>query len=88
MRVMAALNMYPLETYTEAQSILQVNETKWVRASRSGILRLYVELGQKVTKKQLLGVISDAFGEQNTTVNAPCAGIIIGSLQKSSGKSR
>ncbi|MGB3510283.1 MAG: succinylglutamate desuccinylase/aspartoacylase family protein [Microcoleaceae cyanobacterium] len=81
MRVMAALNMYPTETYTEAQPILQVNETRWVRASRSGILRLYVELGQKVTKKQVLGVISDAFGETNTTVNAPCEGLIVGSLQ-------
>lgn len=81
LRVMAALKMYPLETYTEAQPMIQVNETKWVRASRSGILRLYVELGQKVNKKQLLGVISDAFGEKNTTVNAPCAGMVIGSLQ-------
>ena len=81
MRVMAALNMYPLETYTEAQPIHQVNQTKWVRASRSGILRLYVELGQEVTKKQVLGIISDAFGEHNTTINAPCTGIVIGSLQ-------
>lgn len=81
LRVMAALKMYPLETYTERQSILQVTETKWVRAPGSGILRLYVELGQKVTKKQVLGVISDAFGEKNTTVNAPCAGMVIGSLQ-------
>ena len=81
MRVMASLNMYPLEMYLEPQPVLQVNETKWVRAARSGILRLYVELGQKVIKKQLLGVISDAFGEKNTTVNAPCTGVVIGSLQ-------
>ncbi|MEM1167675.1 MAG: succinylglutamate desuccinylase/aspartoacylase family protein [Cyanobacteria bacterium P01_H01_bin.35] len=81
MRVMASLNMYPLEIYPEPQPVLEVNQTKWVRAARGGILRLYVKLGQKVTKKQLLGVISDAFGEQNTTVNAPCAGMVIGSLQ-------
>ena len=81
MRVMASLNMYPLETYLEPRPVLEVNQTKWVRAARSGILRLYVELGQKVIKKQLLGVISDAFGEKNTTVNAPCAGMVIGSLQ-------
>ncbi|MDJ0553814.1 MAG: M14 family metallopeptidase [Microcoleaceae cyanobacterium MO_207.B10] len=81
LRVMAALKMYPLETYIEMQPVVQVNETRWVRASRSGILRLYVELGQKVTKKQVLGVISDAFGETNTTVNAPCGGMVIGSLQ-------
>ncbi len=81
MRVMASLNMYPLEMYLEPKPVLEVNETKWVRASRSGILRLYVELGQKVIKKQLLGVISDAFGEKNTTVNAPCTGMVIGSLQ-------
>ncbi|NEQ39476.1 MAG: succinylglutamate desuccinylase/aspartoacylase family protein [Okeania sp. SIO3I5] len=81
MRVMASLNMYPREIYPEPQPVLEVNQTKWVRSARGGILRLYVELGQKVMKKQLLGVISDAFGEQNTTVNAPCAGMVIGSLQ-------
>lgn len=81
LRVMATLKMYPLDTYTEVEPILSAKETKWVRASRSGILRLYVELGQKITKKQVLGVISDAFGEKNTTVNSTFTGIVIGCLQ-------
>ncbi|NES70002.1 MAG: succinylglutamate desuccinylase/aspartoacylase family protein [Okeania sp. SIO2D1] len=81
MQVMGALNMYQQETYIDPQPTVQTYETKWVRASCSGILRLSVKLGQKVTKKQVLGIISDAFGEKNTTVNASCAGIVIGSLQ-------
>ncbi|NEP90285.1 MAG: hypothetical protein F6K18_27560 [Okeania sp. SIO2C2] len=64
MQVMGALNMYQQETYIDPQPTVQVYETKWVRASNSGILRLYVKLGQKVTKKQVLGIISDAFGEK------------------------
>ncbi|NEP06502.1 MAG: hypothetical protein F6K25_30350 [Okeania sp. SIO2G4] len=54
MQVMGALNMYQQETYIDPQPTVQVYETKWVRASNSGILRLYVKLGQKVIKKQVL----------------------------------
>lgn len=79
LRVMAALNMYPATLSTPPPPLV-VTETKWVRASRSGILRLNVGLGEQVTAKQLLGTISDAFGEEKTTVRASGDGLVISVL--------
>ncbi|WP_084202489.1 succinylglutamate desuccinylase/aspartoacylase family protein [Rubidibacter lacunae] len=56
----------------------EVFQTKWVRAARSGILRLGVRLGDRVEKRQVLGVIADAFGATAATVRAPIAGLAIG----------
>jgi uncharacterized protein len=60
----------PASTLTE-QSV-------WIRARRGGILRLYVELGQRVAQREKVGVIADAFGENKVTVTAPIHGIVIG----------
>ncbi len=51
--------------------------SSWVRAPDSGILRPMVALGSKVVKNNLLGVISDPFGERETQVLSPHEGIVI-----------
>lgn len=53
-------------------------ETKWVRASQSGILHLQIELGQTVNKRQKIGYIADALGDTNKRVQSPCDGMVIG----------
>ena len=50
----------------------------WVRAGRSGILRVTVPLGARVRKGEVIGVISDPLGQQELEVCATAAGIIIG----------
>ncbi len=60
---------------------LPIRETQWVRASHSGILRMEVELGQTVKPRQVLGFISDAFGEQRFKVTARFEGIVMGCTQ-------
>ncbi len=50
----------------------------WVRASKSGILRSVKSLGGKVEKGELMGIISDPFGEEEENVVASAEGIIIG----------
>jgi predicted deacylase len=50
----------------------------WVRAPVSGILRAQAGLGDAVKKGQVLGVIGDPFGEQETPVTAPASGVVIG----------
>jgi predicted deacylase len=52
--------------------------TRWVRAGRSGICRLDVELGQHVKKGQQMGRIGDALGDSTARLRARCDGIIIG----------
>ncbi|KAI9134422.1 succinylglutamate desuccinylase/aspartoacylase family protein [Acaryochloris sp. CCMEE 5410] len=82
LQVMAALEMLPLTTPTSNTPTTQMyRSTKWVRASRSGILHLQIELGQTVIQRQKLGYIADAFGDTNRRIQAPCGGIIIGYTQ-------
>jgi uncharacterized protein len=54
------------------------SSTTWIRAPESGIFRTLVSLGSRVKKGQLLGVVASPFGDQEVTVNSPCAGIVIG----------
>ncbi|OUD16165.1 succinylglutamate desuccinylase/aspartoacylase family protein [Thioflexithrix psekupsensis] len=50
----------------------------WVRAPHGGILRTEIELGKWVKKGDLLGIISDPFGQEEIDVIASRNGIIIG----------
>ncbi|NJM67693.1 MAG: succinylglutamate desuccinylase/aspartoacylase family protein [Acaryochloris sp. RU_4_1] len=82
LKVMTALDMLNRPSYqTLDTSPLEFKETKWVRASRSGILHLQTELGEGIHKRQKLGYITDAFGEKTNTIKAPCAGRVIGYTQ-------
>jgi predicted deacylase len=53
-------------------------ETRWVRAARGGMLRLEVELGDRVERRQVLGSFSDIYGRRNLAIRAPFAGMVIG----------
>jgi hypothetical protein len=79
LRVMNLLEMISFSSKNEPT--LEVQKTRWIRASRSGILRLGIKLGERVEKKQDLGIISDAFGQENVRVRASTAGIVIGHTQ-------
>ena len=57
---------------------LVAKSSSWMRAPQSGILRTMVKLGDKVIKKQVLGVVSDPFGESEEPVVSTADGIIIG----------
>lgn len=47
----------------------------------SGIFHLQVRLGQIAEKHELLGFITDTFGDVNVKVRSPHAGIVIGHTQ-------
>jgi predicted deacylase len=81
MRVMACLEMYPYNSSVLGQDSLEVRQTKWVRASRGGVFHLGVNLGEKVEKRQSLGLITDAFGEDKVKVRSPIRGLVIGHIQ-------
>ena len=76
-RVLKALGM--LDRAEPGPSAAAVcRESRWVRASRSGICRLDAELGDVVKKGQSLGVISDAFGDHRIAVKARVDGVVVG----------
>jgi predicted deacylase len=80
-RVMATLEMYENPFFSSQTNSIEVRETKWVRAPISGIFHLQVKLGQTVEKRELLGFITDTFGDTNVKVRSPQAGIVIGHTQ-------
>lgn len=81
LRVMSSLDMISCEVPSPVSEPVTVTKTKWVRTPTSGILHTDIILGQRVVKKQILGFVSDAFGEKATKVTAPADGIVIGSTQ-------
>ena len=44
--------------------------SRWIRASKSGVLRMNVDLGDIVEERQILGTILDAFGKRLGTVRS------------------
>ena len=50
-----------------ATTVPESRSSRWVRASKSGIVRLDVEIGDMVEAKQELGSIIDAFGKRLST---------------------
>ncbi|MGB3199672.1 MAG: succinylglutamate desuccinylase/aspartoacylase family protein [Nodosilinea sp.] len=76
-RVMAYLNMVaPLDA--APPHTLEAQQTRWVRASRSGIWHRAIALGETVQQRQPLGFISDTFGDKPVQVRSPLAGLVIG----------
>lgn len=50
----------------------------WVRAPESGIFRASTKLGNQVASGDVLGVIGDPFGDEQTEVRSAADGIVIG----------
>ena len=76
LRVLTAAGMgewdvAPGETPIESRS------TRWVRATRSGIADLDVDLGQAVEKGERLGAVGDVVGGRPTRVKATISGHVI-----------
>ncbi len=61
-------------------SVMCTNSS-WVRAPSGGLLRTLRTIGDLVSEGELLGLISDPFGEVETEVLAREAGIVIGRTQ-------
>jgi hypothetical protein len=78
LRVMECLGMSQFPSLPSPNNSVEIRQSKWIRASRGGIFHLEVNLGEEVPKKQPLGFITDAFGEDKSLVRASVRGIVIG----------
>lgn len=54
------------------------DQTGWVRAPESGILRTFVPLGDKVVKGQTIAMVADPLGTAESAILAPYNGVVIG----------
>lgn len=81
-RVMREIGMLPRLKKPRVRKSALAMGSRWVRASSGGVFRAEAELGDRVQKKDLLGMISDPFGAEETPVRAPVKGLIIGRLER------
>lgn len=79
-RVMRYLGMLPASRKKRPSPVepLVARNTLWVRAPQSGILRSLVGLGALVTRKEVIGWVSDPLGKHEQAVQASVSGIVIG----------
>ncbi|MBL8066152.1 MAG: succinylglutamate desuccinylase/aspartoacylase family protein, partial [Chthonomonadaceae bacterium] len=52
----------------------------WLRTKRGGVFHPAVELGDKVSEGETLGVVMDIYGRKRAKVTAPRRGMVIGVL--------
>lgn len=77
LRVLRHLGMIDRAPQATSPSV-HVDSTHWVRASRSGIVRLDVELGDEVRKGIKIGEVTEILGGGRKRIRASNAGIVIG----------
>lgn len=76
-RVMQHLGMRTSASET-ARSSQIIRRSSWVRARAAGLFRAAVQSGEVVRKNQMLGIITDPFGEFEVPIKARSAGYVIG----------
>jgi len=77
--VMRKLDMLPAKRghRRETQPVIATSST-WVRAPESGILTAATDLGARLSKGDVAGVISDPFGHEESEVRSHVTGVVIG----------
>lgn len=59
------------------KAVIFINESRWIRASYSGMFKASIDVGSKVKKGQVIGNITDPYGKFNHFVKTSNAGYII-----------
>ncbi len=77
-RVMKHLGMTSSETIEPTYENLIIKHSSWVRAHASGIFQSTVFSGERVKKNQLVGYLTDPFGDFKIRVKSPATGYVIG----------
>ena len=79
LRVMQHLGMIASRgTTSKKPKTIHSNASSWLRSPAGGLLRTYKDIGQEVNAGDLLGVVSDPFGEVETEIIVKYGGLLIG----------
>lgn len=79
LRVMRYLKMLPQSKKTERSYVPTIaNDSVWMRAPQSGIIRSRLQLGAVVSRGDSLGIVSDPFGELEEQVISKVSGVLVG----------
>ncbi len=77
LRLLDALGMRTTDL-PPAPPTQEVRTSRWIRAGRSGILRLRIQPGRVLAAGEELGVIADTFSRRTSLVRAPHEGVVLG----------
>ena len=80
LNVMRSIGMLTSKPSSVTHSIFKAKASKWVRAPISGMQVKSTVVGRQVVKGDVLGVVSDPFGEKEKEVVSPVSGLIVGRL--------
>lgn len=78
MNVMRSLGMLAKSRRKPPKEPMIAEQSNWVRAPASGILRAVAPLGAQTRKGDVLGVIANPLGDREVEVIAPAEGLVIG----------
>ncbi|MHA6266978.1 succinylglutamate desuccinylase/aspartoacylase family protein [Aliiroseovarius sp. CAU 1755] len=79
LRVMHALDMIPVKGVSKSKTDSAYStSSSWVRAPAGGLIRMFRSTGEAVDEGDVLGIVSNPFGDVEHEVIAPIAGLIIG----------
>lgn len=79
LRVMRYLNMLPATKRAERKYEPTIaNDSVWMRAPQSGIMRSKLHLGAVVNDGDILGYVADPFGEAEEEVVSKVSGVLVG----------
>lgn len=79
--VMQAIGMFEgkkISIRQRKKEVFVARSSHWIRAPHSGSLRVSKQLGKKVEKGELLGVLSNPYGSEKIEVRAKNTGVVIG----------
>jgi len=76
--VMRKIGMLPRSRKRVKLAPAIAHSSQWVRATQSGILRATNPMGNRINKGDVLGYISDPFGDAEVEIKAPVSGMVIG----------
>lgn len=78
LRVMHAKGMLPAKGIGKSHGTMICTSSTWLRAPAGGLLRAYKGDGDVVSAGDVIGVVSDPFGETDVEIAAPFGGVVIG----------
>ena len=78
LRVLAAVDMIDDSEAPDGPTPIECRGSSWSRARKAGIASLWTELGDQVTKGQVIGRIHDSFGHRLAQITARADGIVVG----------
>ncbi len=79
--VMRSIGMLPTRASSISHQIFKASTSKWIRAPISGMLVKSTVVGRQVSKGDVLGIVSDPYGESESIIQSPVSGLVIGRLQ-------